>query len=69
MTVSFFSFLLNSLSGLLCSLKTIVFIRDRNSRQQEISGYIDYAHRLKSEDFEVYFAGKKKLLPKPSDLR
>jgi hypothetical protein len=23
---------------------------------------------LKSEDFEVYFAGKKKLLPKPTDL-
>ncbi|CAF4668678.1 unnamed protein product [Rotaria socialis] len=50
-------------------MTTIIFIRDRNSRQQEISGYIDYAHRLKSEDFEVYFAGKKKLLPKPSDLR
>ncbi|CAF1254389.1 unnamed protein product [Rotaria magnacalcarata] len=49
-------------------MTTIIFIRDRNSRQQEISGYIDYAHRLKSEDFEVYFAGKKKLLPRPSDL-
>jgi len=46
-----------------------VFIRDKNSRGQEISGYIDYAHRLKTEDFEVYFSGKKKFLPKPSDLR
>lgn len=48
--------------------KSIIFIRDNNSKQQEISGYIDYAHRLKTEDFEVYFSGKKKLLPKPSDL-
>jgi hypothetical protein len=47
---------------------TIIFIRDTNSRGQEISGYIDYAHRLKVEDFEVYFSRKKKLLPKPSDL-
>ncbi|CAF1250696.1 unnamed protein product [Adineta ricciae] len=49
-------------------MTTIIFIRDENSRHQEISGYIDYAQRLKSEDFEVYFAGKKKLLPKPTDL-
>jgi hypothetical protein len=47
---------------------SIIFIRDKNSRGQEISGYIDYAHRLKTEDFEAYFAGKKKFLPKPSDL-
>lgn len=33
-----------------------------------MSGYIDYAHRLKTEDFEPYFSGKKKLLPRPSDL-
>ena len=26
-------------------LTTIIFIRDRNARGQEISGYIDYAHR------------------------
>ncbi|XP_067935540.1 cilia- and flagella-associated protein 299-like [Watersipora subatra] len=49
-------------------MTTIVFIRDKNSRGQEISGYIDYAHRLKTEDFEQYFNGKKRLLPKPSDL-
>ena len=28
-------------------MTTIVFIRDKNARKQEISGYIDYAHRLK----------------------
>ena len=50
-------------------MTSIVFIRDNNQRGQEISGYIDYAHRLKTEDFEPYFSGKKKLLPRPSDLR
>ncbi|KAK6191836.1 cilia- and flagella-associated protein 299 [Patella vulgata] len=49
-------------------MTTIVFIRDRNSRGQEISGYIDFAHRLKTEDFEPYFGGRKRLLPRPSDL-
>ena len=39
-----------------------------NVKGQEISGYIDYSHRLKTEDFEQYFSEKKKLLPKPSDL-
>jgi predicted glycosyltransferase involved in capsule biosynthesis len=36
-------------------LTSIIFIRTKNSKDQEISGYIDYAHRLKSENFEVYF--------------
>jgi len=49
-------------------LTTVLFIRDRNAKGQEVSGYIDYAHRLKAENFEPYFEGKKKLLPKPSDL-
>ncbi|XP_047607627.1 cilia- and flagella-associated protein 299 isoform X2 [Phacochoerus africanus] len=48
--------------------KSVIFIRDRNSHGQEVSGYIDYAHRLKVEDFEVYFSGKKRLLPKPTDM-
>ena len=29
-----------------------------------MSGYIDYAHRLKSENFEPYFERKKRLMPK-----
>lgn len=33
-----------------------------------MSGYIDYAHRLKLEDFTQIFSRKKKLLPRPSDL-
>ncbi|KAK6492526.1 hypothetical protein HHUSO_G1891 [Huso huso] len=49
-------------------MTSIIFIRDRNSHGQEISGYIDYAHRLKTEEFEPYFYGKKRLLPRPTDL-
>ncbi|KAF7257531.1 hypothetical protein EG68_04258 [Paragonimus skrjabini miyazakii] len=49
-------------------MSTIIFIRDLNTRGQEISGYIDYAYRLKTEDFTQYFTEKKKLLPRPGDL-
>ncbi|XP_019389855.1 PREDICTED: uncharacterized protein C4orf22 homolog [Crocodylus porosus] len=49
-------------------MSSIIFIRDRNSRGQEVSAYIDYAHRLKTDEFEVYFNGKKKLLPRHTDL-
>lgn len=49
-------------------LTTIVFIRDKNAKGQEVSGYLDYAHRLKTMDFEAVFDGKKSLLPKPGDL-
>lgn len=49
-------------------LSTIIFIRDKNGKGQEVSGYIDYGHRLKTENFEVYFERKKRLLPRPTDL-
>lgn len=49
-------------------LSTIIFIRDKNHKGQEISGYIDYGHRLKIENFEPYFERKKRLLPRPADL-
>ena len=49
-------------------LTCILFIRDRNAKGQEVSAYIDYAHRLKTENFEPYFEGKRKLLPRSSDL-
>ena len=48
-------------------LMSIIFIRDTH-KKNEISGYIDYAHRLKTEDFKPYFEGKKKLLARPTDL-
>ena len=46
----------------------IVFIRDFDARGNEVSGYIDYGHRLKAEDFEEYFTRKKRFMPKTSDL-
>ncbi|KAJ8383673.1 hypothetical protein AAFF_G00216440 [Aldrovandia affinis] len=49
-------------------MASIIFIRDRNGRGQEISAYIDYAHRLQTDDFEPIFNGDKKLLPKSTDL-
>jgi len=50
-------------------LSTIIFIRDM-VKGHEVSGYIDYGHRLKSEgdEFEEYFKRNKRLLPKRSDL-
>lgn len=48
---------------------TIIFLRIENpAKKTEISGYIDYAHRLKTEDFKPIFEGKVKLMPKPTDL-
>jgi len=49
-------------------LTSILFIRDKNKAGQEISGYIDLAHRMKTEDFGPYFTSHKRLLPRPSDL-
>ncbi|KAG8011731.1 protein C4orf22-like protein, partial [Nibea albiflora] len=48
--------------------ESVIFIRDHNTLGQEVSGYIDYAHRLKTQDFEPYFSGKKRLMPGRSDL-
>lgn len=65
-------------------MTTIIFIRDKNNNGQEVSGYIDYAQKLRTEDFTPYFERKykidfsstvslmiyyrKRLLPKPTDL-
>ncbi len=49
-------------------LTTIAFIRDFNSKGQEVSGYIDLAHRMRTEDFLPIFERRKRLMPKPSDL-
>ena len=49
-------------------LTSIIFVRTTNAKGQQVSAYIDYAHRLKTEDFGPYFAGEKKLMPKPTDL-
>ncbi len=44
-------------------LTSIIFVRDVNSKGQEVSGYIDYAHRLRSTNFEPYFERRKKVRP------
>merc|ERR1712196_36246 len=54
-------------------LTTIIYIRTSNSRGQEVSAYIDYAQRLKVENFDRYFdetlgPDRPKLQPKTSDL-
>ncbi len=49
-------------------LTTIIFIRDRNAKGQEVSGYIDYADRLKTEPFDLYFERRRRLMPRASDL-
>ena len=49
-------------------MTTIIFLRDFNAKGQEISGYIDLAHRMRTEDFVPIFYRRKRLLPKPSDL-
>ncbi|KAK9802027.1 hypothetical protein WJX73_003101 [Symbiochloris irregularis] len=51
-------------------LATIIFIRDFKKGGQEVSGYIDYGHRLKSVEASMaaVFAGRERLLPRPSDL-
>ncbi|CCW64567.1 unnamed protein product [Phytomonas sp. EM1] len=48
-------------------LSTILFIRDYVNGQ-EVSAYIDLAHRFHTDNFEEYFDGTKRLLPKRSDL-
>merc|ERR1712100_722765 len=50
-------------------MSTIIFIRDRNARGQEISGYIDYGHRLKIENFEPYFERKRDCCLGPRTFR
>jgi hypothetical protein len=49
-------------------LTCIVFVRDVNAKGQEVSGYIDFAHRLKTENWSPYFEARQKVLPRPSDL-
>jgi len=49
-------------------LTSILFIRDKNHKGQEVSGYIDYSYRLKTDNFEPYFERKRRLMPRPTDL-
>ncbi|CAH1170576.1 unnamed protein product [Phaedon cochleariae] len=48
-------------------ISTIIFLRCIE-KGVEISGYIDYAHRLGSEDWKPIFTGRKRLKPTVTDL-
>lgn len=47
---------------------TIIFIRHIGKDQSQISAFIDYTDRLKTEDWKPYFEGLAKITPKKSDL-
>ena len=49
-------------------MTTILFIRTLHNGKNEVSGYIDLAHRMKSEEFKNIFMNKVKIEPKISDL-
>ena len=56
-------------------MTTILFIRDdpkqngKDSKgKNQVSGYIDLADRMKTEDFRKIFLQQKRLMPKTTDL-
>ncbi|KAM3963537.1 LOW QUALITY PROTEIN: cilia- and flagella-associated protein 299 [Aphomia sociella] len=49
-------------------LQSIIFIRHFTKGGFEISGYIDYAHKLISENWNAFFKFNKILWPKDNDL-
>jgi hypothetical protein len=49
-------------------MSTIIFIRYREQNGKEVSGYIDYRERLKTDNFDDIFCGKKDLIPRKTDL-
>ena len=46
----------------------LIFIRGENSNGQEVSAYIDYGDRLRTEDWHPFFQGKRLLKPKITDV-
>lgn len=48
--------------------QSIIFIRHFTKGGFEISGYIDYAHRLVSENWTPFFRSSKMLWPRDNDL-
>jgi hypothetical protein len=47
---------------------TIIFVRYKEQSGKEASAYIDYRDRLKNDNIEEIFNGKKDLVPRPTDL-
>ena len=49
-------------------MTTVLFIRTFVKDKNEVSGYIDLAHRMKTEDFRAIFMGNEMIVPRPTDL-
>ena len=49
-------------------MTTVLFLRTYVKDKNEVSGYIDLAHRMKTEDFRAIFMGNEIIVPKPTDL-
>ena len=49
-------------------LSTIVYVRAVNARGHEVSAYMDFGHRLRTDAWAAVFAGAVPLLPRPTDL-
>ncbi|CAG2059642.1 unnamed protein product [Timema podura] len=49
-------------------LATIIFLRDFTRIGHEISCYIDFAERLKTENWLPIFEGRHRIWPRPTDL-
>lgn len=49
-------------------LATIIFLRHYTKTGFEVSGYIDFAERLKNEDWKPFFKGNKRIWPRLDDL-
>jgi hypothetical protein len=49
-------------------MTTVLFLRTYVKDKNEVSGYIDLAHRMKTEDFRAIFMGNSTIVPRPSDL-
>ncbi|KAJ9597798.1 hypothetical protein L9F63_011406, partial [Diploptera punctata] len=49
-------------------LATIIFLRNFTKKGVELSGYIDFAQRLKREDWVPIFEEKRRIKPKLTDL-
>ncbi|KAG5897539.1 hypothetical protein JTB14_004314 [Gonioctena quinquepunctata] len=50
------------------ALSTIIFLKYYTKAGFEISGYLDYGEKLVTEDWKPFFMGKKKIMPKVTDL-
>ncbi|XP_041976853.1 cilia- and flagella-associated protein 299-like [Aricia agestis] len=49
-------------------LNSVIFVRNTTRSGFEVSGYIDFAHRLATEDWEPFFTTTKVLRPRETDL-